>query len=205
MSYPVQPYEQQTFSKYFDDSQWEKSLFNENRDRDLIQSFFGMVNRMMSSMLRNDGFSNLSTMIDSQPDSNSPDVKVFGVSSMNVTQISRGADGRPRIIQAHDERRMGPGGIWQTRKALRDPDHGIDRMQIGYFIGGQGEIIERELDAKTGQYRREIKRRGLSSTSSNFNNQWKERAEQALPSQNRYSHAALQLPSSLSSSTYQYY
>ena len=70
-----------------------------------------------------------------------PNVKVFGVSSMNVTQISRGPDGRPHVVQAHDERRMGPGGIWQTKKALRDPDRGIDKMQVGYFVGDQGEIV----------------------------------------------------------------
>ena len=50
-------------------------------------------------------------------DSSNPNVKVFGISSMNVTQISRGPDGRPRIVQAQDERRMGPGGVWQTKKS----------------------------------------------------------------------------------------
>ena len=36
-----------------------------------------------------------------------------------------------------------------SKKALRDPDRGIDRMQVGYFVGDQGEIIERHLDANS--------------------------------------------------------
>ena len=105
------------------------------------------------------GASGISTFMSSS--SNNPNVKVFGLSSMNVTQISRGPDGRPRIVQAHDERRMGPGGVWQTKKALRDPDHGIDKMEVGYFVGDHGEIIERQLDPKSGQYRQEVKHCGI--------------------------------------------
>lgn len=131
---------------------------------DPFGSFFGLANRLMGEMLSG-GLSS---------DSNNPNVKVFGISSMNVTQISRGPDGRPRVVQAHDERRMGPGGVWQTKKALRDPDRGIDRMQVGYFVGNQGEIIERELDPATGQYRQQVQHRGLPA------NQWRTTARQVM-------------------------
>ena len=170
----------------------EKSLIG----GDSFQSFFGLANRMMNEMFQQGDGPNFSSMVNS--DSSNPNVKVFGVSSMNVTQISRGPDGRPRVVQAHDERRMGPGGVWQTKKALRDPERGIDRMQVGYFVGDQGEIVERHFDPNSGQYRQETKRRGQP------NHQWRERAQQAMqrplpPPPQQQQQQALPPPS------YQYY
>lgn len=177
MSYPVQQYNPNNNALI--DQPLGTSLFDDNNDRDIFRSFYGLANRIMGDMLRNspntDGISSFMSS-----DSNNPNVKVFGVSSLNVTQISRGPDGRPRIVQAHDERRMGPGGVWQTKKALRDPDRGIDKMQVGYFVGDRGEIIERQLDPTNGQYRQEIKRRGIPSNGQNFSNQWRTQAQQAM-------------------------
>ena len=175
------------------------SLFNDNQRNDSMDSFFGLANRFMNEMLNRDGSSaGLSSLISRDGDSSNPHVKVFGVSSMNVTQISRGPDGRPRVVQAHDERRMGPGGVWQTKKALRDPDRGIDKMQVGYFVGDQGEIIERHFDPNTRQYREEVKRRGLPAE------QWRIQAQQTMqrPSIQQQQQ---QLPPPPSSDPYQYY
>lgn len=160
MSYPIEEYQPEN-NVVVDQQQ-----MNNN---DPFRSFFGLANRLMGEMLSStSSFDGLSS------DSNNPNVKVFGISSMNVTQISRGPDGRPRVVQAHDERRMGPGGVWQTKKALRDPDRGIDRMQVGYFVGNQGEIVERQLDPTTGQYRQQVQHRGLPS------NQWRTTAQQVM-------------------------
>lgn len=184
MSYPIQEYNPTAANNPNNnnalvDQQFDRTLFNDNNDGNIVRSFFGLANRMMGEMLNSrSGFSGLSSFGSSDP--NNPNVKVFGISSMNVTQISRGPDGRPHIVQAHDERRMGPGGIWQTKKALRDPDRGIDRMQVGYFIGDQGEIIERQRDPTSGQYRQEVKRRGFNSNDPNFSNQWRVQAQQAM-------------------------
>ena len=168
MSYPIQPYNSN--NELAVDKQ-----FNGNNDRsDIINSFLGLANRMMGELLRD------SSITDGMLDGNNPNVKVFGISSMNVTQISRGPDGRPHIVQAHDERRMGPDGVWQTKKALRDPERGIDKMQVGYFIGDQGEIVERQLDPTTRQYKQEIKRRGIPSNELNFSDQWRTQAQQTM-------------------------
>ena len=173
MSYPIQEYNSNNGAVV------DRAVFNESSDGDIFRSFLGIANRMMNDMVQNgpslDGVSSLANL--SSGDSG---VKIFGISSMNVTQISRGPDGRPHIVQAHDERRMGPGGIWQTKKALRDPDRGIDRMQVGYFVGDQGEIIERTRDPATGQYRHETKRRGAPPSGQNFTNQWRIQAQQAM-------------------------
>lgn len=177
MSYPIQKYKPNNESSV--DQQLERSLFDFNDDTDIFRSFFGLANRMMNEMLRSGpNIDGISSSMSSDP--NNPNVKVFGLSSMNVTQISRGPDGRPHIVQAHDERRMGPGGVWQTKKALRDPDRGIDKMQVGYFVGDRGEIIERHLDPNSGQYRQETKRRGIAQNEPDFSNYWRTQAHQAM-------------------------
>ncbi|CAF1557258.1 unnamed protein product [Rotaria sp. Silwood1] len=168
MSYPIQQY-----------NPYNDALFDNSYDVNPLGSVFGLADQMMSTMLRSGpNIGGISTFMSS--DSNDPNVKVFGLSSMNVTQISSGPDGRPHILQAQDERRMGPGGVWQTKKALRDPDRGIDKMQVGYFIGDRGEIVERQLDPTSGQYRHDIKRRGIVPNDQNFSNQWRIQAQQAM-------------------------
>jgi hypothetical protein len=199
MSYPIQPYNQNN----------DNAVFDGNNDGDVFRSFFGMANKMMNEMVRSDSGSNGISSFTST-DSNNPNVKIFGVSSMNVTQISRGRDGRPHIIQAQDERRMGPGGVWQTKKALRDPDRGIDRMQVGYFVGDRGEIVERHLDPASGQYRQEIKRRGLPPNQQDFSNQWRTQAQQTMQRPPQLTHNYEQnpqqaLPAPPPPSSYQYY
>jgi len=176
MSYQTEQYN--TSNDALVDQQLAQAGFDGNNNGDIFRSFLGLANQIMSDMIRNgpntDGISSFPST-----DSSHPGVKVFGISSTNVTQISHGPDGRSHIVQAHDERRMGPGGVWQTKKTLRDPDHGIDKMQLGYFIGDRGEILERQLDSTSGQYRQEIKRRGIPPNEKNFSNQWKIQAQQA--------------------------
>ncbi|CAF2719129.1 unnamed protein product [Rotaria sp. Silwood2] len=214
MSYPIQQYNPNNNALI--DPQFDNTLLGSNNDGNMFGSFYGLANQMMSEMLRSGpNIGGVSTFMSS--DSNNPNVKVFGLSSMNVTQISRGPDGRPHVVQAHDERRMGPGGVWQTKKALRDTDRGVDRMQVGYFVGDRGEIVERQLDPTSGQYRQDIKRRGIPSNEQNFSNHWRSQAQQSmqrprpLPSQVQQQ----QLPSSYqqypqqallpSAPSYQYY
>jgi len=190
MSYPIQPYnpnngalvEQPQLNRaLIEQPQLNRAIFDGNHGigGDLFGSVLGLANQLMGEILRNaPGIGGISSFMGTDP--NNPHVKVIGISSMNVTQIARGPDGRPHIIQAHDERRMGPGGIWQTKKALRDPDRGIDKMQIGYFMGDRGEIIERRLDPSTGQYRQEIQQRATAPNEPGFSHQWRMQSQQAM-------------------------
>ena len=164
-------------------------LFDSESER--FHSAFDLANRRMNNIFQNDlGTSGISSLMNLDPNA-----KVFGSSSVNVVQISHGSDNHPHIVQAHHERRIGPGGVWQTKKAFRDPDHGIDRMQVGYFVGDQGEIFEREFDPTSGQYRQDIKRRGIASNERNFSNYWRQRAYQAMERLHRLPSQSLPLSS----------
>ena len=128
MSYPLQPYQPLN----------RPVLRQDQGVADLLGPIFGLANQIMSELLHG-----------APSDPRNPHLQVFGISSMNVTQISRGLDGRPHIVQALDERRLGPGGVWQTKKAMRDPQRGIDKMKIGYFMGDRSEVIEHEFASPT--------------------------------------------------------
>jgi len=174
MAYPLQPYNLNNGGLV--GQQLPRPIFNGGNSMggsggDLFGALSGLVNQLMGELLRNGpGIDGTSSFMCSDP--NNPHLKVFGVSSMNVTQISRGLDGRPHIVQTHNESVMGPGGVWQTKKALRDPDRGIEKMQIGYFNGDRGQIIEHRLDPITGQFQQEIQRHGLTHNVPNFSQQW---------------------------------
>lgn len=161
MSYPLQPYIPNNPALVERPQQFNRPVFDANPDvNNLLGSLFGLATQLMGEVLRNapalDGLSSFTGV-----DPTNPHVKIFGISSMNMTQIARGPDGRPHIIQAQDERRLGPNGIWQTKRALRDSDRGIDKMQIGYFAGDQGKIIERQFDPTTKQYRQQVQQRPM--------------------------------------------
>ena len=83
---------------------------------------------------------------------------------------------------------MGPGGIWQTKKALRDSQRGIDKMQIGYYNGDQSEVIEQRLDPPTRQYQQETHRQSLRPNEMNYPHQWRAQSQPQLqlPSPQQY-------------------
>lgn len=193
MSYPIQPYLPNNPALVN-----HQPAFDVNADvNHLLGSLLGIATQLMGEVLRNapvlDGQSSFTGV-----DPTNPHVKIFGISAMNMTQIAQGPDGRPHIIQTHNERRLGPNGVWQTKRALRDSNRGIDKMQIGYFAGDQGKIIERQYDPTTGQYRQQIQQRPMP----NFSNQRQipmttpqqysyyprqQQPLQALPAPSRYS------------------
>lgn len=180
MSYPIEPYNPNNAAVM--NPQFNLPIFNSNSvggEEDLLRSVFGLANRLIAEVLQNSldigGMASLRGF-----DPYNAHAPVFGMSAMNVTQISCGPDGRPHIVQTHNERRMGPGGIFQTKKALRDPERGIEKMQVGYFIGDRGEIIERRLDPSTGQYQQEIQRYGMPTNESSFTPSWRNQAQPSM-------------------------
>lgn len=182
MSYPIQPYGQSNGA--LAPQQFNRNIVdgNDGAVDELLGTFLGLANQLMGEILRSGpGIGGISPIMGA--DLNNPHIGVIGISSMNVTQIARGPDGRPHIIQAQDERRMGPGGIWQTKKALRDPNRGIDKMQIGYFADGRGEIIDRQLDPVTRQYREEIQRRAIGPNDPSFSQQRRMQSQQGIQRQ----------------------
>jgi myeloid leukemia factor 1 len=72
-------------------------------------------------------------------------------SSMSVTSISSGPDGRPQVYQASKQTAQGPGGVKETRKAVTDTRTGTKKLAVGRHMGERGHVREREENLFTGQ------------------------------------------------------
>src|SRR5665811_1882025 len=72
-------------------------------------------------------------------------------SSMSVTSITSGPDGRPQVYQASNQTAIAPGGVKETRKAVADSRTGTKKLAVGRHVGDRGHVRERMENVYTGQ------------------------------------------------------
>ncbi|NWV49017.1 MLF1 factor, partial [Daphoenositta chrysoptera] len=113
------------------------------RDEDFGDPFSAM-DRMMSDMRNNmlemhRKFDDLSI----QPDGHS-------FSSSSMMTYSKKGDEPPKVFQASTQTRTAPGGVKETRKALKDSESGVEKMAIGHHIHDRAHVIKKSRNAKTG-------------------------------------------------------
>ncbi|NXU63181.1 MLF1 factor, partial [Horornis vulcanius] len=105
---------------------------------------FSAMDRMMSNM-RNSmlemqrKFDDLSI----QPDGHS-------FSSSSMMTYSKMGDEPPKVFQASSQTRTAPGGVRETRKALKDSESGVEKISIGHHIHDRAHVIKKSKNAKTG-------------------------------------------------------
>ncbi|XP_041898593.1 myeloid leukemia factor 1 isoform X1 [Corvus kubaryi] len=105
---------------------------------------FSAMDRMMSDM-RNSmlemqrKFDDLSI----QPDGHS-------FSSSSMMTYSKMGDEPPKVFQASTQTRTAPGGVKETRKALKDSESGLEKMAIGHHIQDRAHVIKKFKNSKTG-------------------------------------------------------
>ncbi|KFQ96008.1 Myeloid leukemia factor 1, partial [Nipponia nippon] len=119
------------------------ALRGNRRDADFGEPFFAM-DRMMSNM-RN-------SMLEMQRKfddlSIHPDAHTF--SSSSVMTYSKIGDEPPKVFQASAQTRTAPGGVKETRKALKDSESGLEKMAIGHHIHDRAHVIKKSKNRKTG-------------------------------------------------------
>ncbi|KAJ7990496.1 hypothetical protein DPEC_G00300920 [Dallia pectoralis] len=98
---------------------------------------FGVRNRM-KDMHRN--FENLST-----------DSNTHSFSSSSVMTYSKVEGEPPKVFQASSQTRRAPGGIKETRRALKDTESGLEKMSIGHHIQDRGHVVEKKHNKRTGE------------------------------------------------------
>uniref|UniRef100_A0A8C9FPX8 Myeloid leukemia factor 1 n=1 Tax=Pavo cristatus TaxID=9049 RepID=A0A8C9FPX8_PAVCR len=112
-------------------------------DADFGDPFFAM-DRMMSNM-RN-------SMLEMQRKfddlSVHPDAHTF--SSSSVMTYSKVGDEPPKVFQASAQTRTAPGGVKETRKALKDSESGVEKMAIGHHIRDRAHVVKQSKNRKTG-------------------------------------------------------
>ncbi|XP_038002108.1 myeloid leukemia factor 1 isoform X2 [Motacilla alba alba] len=118
--------------------------FGRGWDADFVDPFSAM-DRMMSNM-RNSmlemhrKFDDLSL----QPEGHS-------FSSSSMMTYSRVGDEPPKVFQATAQTRTAPGGVRETRKALKDSESGLEKISVGHHIQDRAHVIKKSKNSKTGE------------------------------------------------------
>ncbi|XP_052497538.1 myeloid leukemia factor 1 [Budorcas taxicolor] len=71
-------------------------------------------------------------------------------SSSSVMTYSKVGNEPPKVFQASTQTRRAPGGIKETRKALRDSDSGLEKMAVGHHLHDRAHVIKKSKNNKTG-------------------------------------------------------
>ncbi|KAM9126967.1 myeloid leukemia factor 1 isoform 3-T3 [Pangshura tecta] len=119
------------------------ALRGNQRNSDFRDPFFAIdrtISNMRNSMLElQRNFDHLSL---------NPDAHSF--SSSSVMTYSKIGDEPPKVFQASAQTRTAPGGIKETRKALKDSESGLEKMAIGHHIHDRTHVIKKSKNNKTG-------------------------------------------------------
>ncbi|KAE8604097.1 hypothetical protein XENTR_v10014572 [Xenopus tropicalis] len=94
-------------------------------------------------------------------------------SSSSVMTYSKTGDEPAKVFQASSQTRRAPGGIKETKKAVRDSESGIEKMAIGHHIHDRAHIIQKSRNHKTGD--QELNQEFLNldeAEGPSFDNEW---------------------------------
>ncbi|KAM9615659.1 myeloid leukemia factor 1 isoform 7-T7 [Morphnus guianensis] len=153
---------------------------NHRQDADFGEPFFAM-DRMMSNM-RN-------SMLEMQRKfddlSIHPDAHTF--SSSSVMTYSKIGDEPPKVFQASAQTRTAPGGVKETRKALKDSESGLEKMAIGHHIHDRAHVIKKSKNSKTGDEEMNQEFINLDETDAQtFDEEWQKEIMKFKPSRTRF-------------------
>ncbi|KAI0988116.1 hypothetical protein GJ496_007597 [Pomphorhynchus laevis] len=165
---------------------------------DFFHNFHSSTQDFMNKMRRNffdDGFlghhsmsfpTRSSSRFKFPVDINDPNTQSHMHTTTQMMSYSN-IDGKPKLVQSHDEKEMGPGGVWRTRKAHRNTSKNIEKMQEGLFIGDKGEIRERYRNPNTGQLEEQLYLRNIpNDQKQQFVDEWNRKASEA---RNKFHHS----------------
>ncbi|XP_007521121.1 myeloid leukemia factor 1 isoform X2 [Erinaceus europaeus] len=71
-------------------------------------------------------------------------------SSSSVMTYSKVGDEPPKVFQASTQTRRAPGGIKETRRAMRDSDSGLEKLAVGHHLRDRAHVIKKSKNNKTG-------------------------------------------------------
>lgn len=132
---------------------------------------FEQMNRQMNSMMRNFGQGMMDMRMPNMEGAGSGNAHSFSHSS--VYTYSSDGQGLPKVFQAATEERRGPGGVRETKKAVKDSQSGMQKMAVGHHLGDRGHVIERSHNLHSGEREEKQDFIGLSENDgAAFNDEW---------------------------------
>ncbi|XP_020509592.1 myeloid leukemia factor 1 [Labrus bergylta] len=145
--------------------------------RDMMMSPFGRFDSVMSNMRNrmeemHRNFENMST-----------DSSSHSFSSSSVMTFSKVGNEPPKVFQASSSTRRAPGGIKETRQALKDSESGVEKMSIGHHIQDRGHVVEKKYNKKTGEKEFNQDFQNLDeSEAQTFDSEWQQELSKFQPS-----------------------
>ncbi|NXV83097.1 MLF1 factor, partial [Atlantisia rogersi] len=113
-----------------------------------------------------------------------PDAHTF--SSSSVMTYSKVGDEPPKVFQASAQTRTAPGGVKETRKALKDSESGLEKMAIGHHIHDRAHVIKKSKNSKTGDEEMNQEFINLDETEAQtFDDEWQKEIMKFKPSRIR--------------------
>ncbi|XP_029471981.1 myeloid leukemia factor 1 isoform X2 [Rhinatrema bivittatum] len=70
--------------------------------------------------------------------------------SSSIKTYSKVGDTAPKVFEATSQTCKVPGGIKETRQAVRDSESGVAKMAVGHHIQDRSHVIEKRMNTKTG-------------------------------------------------------
>ncbi|KAL4647634.1 myeloid leukemia factor 1 isoform X1 [Arapaima gigas] len=134
------------------------------------------ISDMVSDMRRNveemqKSFDNLSA---------DPNVHFFKSSSM-ITYSKVGNEA-PKVFHAASQMRGAPGGIKETRRAMKDSESGVEKFAIGHHINDRGHIVEQKRNRRTGEREMLQDFQNMDeSEAQSFEHEWQQRIHRFQP------------------------
>ncbi|XP_075892190.1 myeloid leukemia factor 1 isoform X2 [Nelusetta ayraudi] len=127
------------------DEQAGSSRVLRGEHRDVARNPFGMFDNVMANVRNRmeDMHRNFESM--------STDSNAHSFHSSSVMTYSKVGNEPPKVFQASTSTRCAPGGIKETRRALRDSESGMEKMAIGHHIQDRGHVVEKKVNNKTGE------------------------------------------------------
>ncbi|XP_071352035.1 myeloid leukemia factor 1 isoform X2 [Trachinotus anak] len=145
--------------------------------RDMMRNPFSMFDNIMSNM-RN----RMQEM--HQNSENMPtDSNTHSFSSSSVMTYSKVGNEPPKVFQATTSTRRAPGGIKETRRAVKDSESGLEKMSIGHHIQDKGHVVEKKYNKKTGEkeFIQDFQNMDESEAQS-FDDEWQQKVSNFQPS-----------------------
>lgn len=121
------------------------SPFGSTDGTEMMQNPFSAFDSMMSNVRNrmeemNRNFENAAA-----------DTNAHSFRSSSVMTYSKVGNEPPKVFKATSSTRCAPGGIKETRQAIKDSESGLEKMKIGHHIKDRGHVVEKKHNKKTGE------------------------------------------------------
>ncbi|XP_013400889.1 myeloid leukemia factor 2 [Lingula anatina] len=149
---------------------------------DPFGGIFGHMNSMMGNMrsLMGNMHQNMEHL------QNDPDSNVHTFSQSSVMSYSNTGQGPPKVYQATTSTRTAPGGVRETRKAVRDSETATEKMAIGRHIKDRGHVITKAKNTRTGDMEENQDFVNIDEEEApRFDSEWTQRAQQGFSQSQR--------------------